>query len=138
VHDHEAIAFHESGHAVIHHYFGFPILGVEAGGGKGCCTLPSRVYPKTDNATNKELVRREIIQQVVIGLCAGRSAMERCCGKECFSDERWKNSDDGRPSWSPVRTTADDSWRACGSRSCGTSRPVTSWSWKASAVVLSA
>src|SRR5262249_16679303 len=96
VHEQEVIAFHEAAHATVACHFGHPVLSVQVGGGSGRCVLPREFEVKPDRATSEDLIKREATYQVVIGWCAGRAAMRRLHGKERFSDDGWKNSDDYR------------------------------------------
>jgi len=93
-HQLELVAFHESGHAVVHNFYGHPVVSVEIGGGTGRCTLPEKFQVTWGDDESEELFRREATMQLVTGLCAGRSAMRRCHGGEHYRDHGWKNSED--------------------------------------------
>jgi hypothetical protein len=50
VHQSELAAFHESGHAVIHNFYGHEVVSVEIGGGSGRCALAKEFQAEIDDA----------------------------------------------------------------------------------------
>jgi hypothetical protein len=93
----ERAAHHEAAHAVVACYFNHPVISVEVRGDSGCCVFPPEFQVRTDDATSRELTRREAVSQIVIRLCAGKHATRRWregWSSKRYADYGWNNSDD--------------------------------------------
>jgi hypothetical protein len=94
----EQIAFHESGHAVVYHYFRHPInsVGITAEG--GCCEVLPEYDVEVERKQTERLMRREALLQSIIGVLAGKCTMDRWYARSGKGDHKWnwKASDDYR------------------------------------------
>ena len=107
LHEQERIAFHESAHAVVHHYFRHPIDRVEVGEDTGRCVVPAEWYERVSDNRISALVRREALIEQIIACCAGKCAMDRLHGYKALSDDNWRASDDYKQALGYARRAND-------------------------------
>ena len=94
VHEQEVIAFHESGHAVVHHYFGHKLGSVAIGENSGHCALAATWTQRASDSEIAVLMKREFLFQNIMACMAGKCTIDRFYGYKAKSDESWRASDD--------------------------------------------
>ena len=89
----ECIAFHESAHAIVHHFYGHAISEVAIGENSGHCKTETADV-EADEDTLRLLVKREWAKQKAIACCAGKAAMDRWDGRKADAGNNWEASND--------------------------------------------
>jgi hypothetical protein len=90
----ERIAFHESGHAVVHHYFCHPLESVAISESDGHCKTVPQWEERLSDARIHDLASREHqIERIMVG-CAGRAVMDRLYGYKAKDGAAWRASSD--------------------------------------------
>jgi hypothetical protein len=70
-------AFHESGHAICHHYFGHKLNEIAIGENSGHCEVE---VPAFDGGNESSPAERETVMQVITASLAGGIAVQRFSG----------------------------------------------------------
>src|SRR6266567_4878395 len=73
----ERIAFHESGHAAIHHYFLHPLESVAISESNGHCKTVAQWDERPTEQRITDLVRREALLETIMAGLAGKVVMDR-------------------------------------------------------------
>src|SRR5438105_1588623 len=96
IHEQERIAFHESGHAVIYHYFRHPVEGIAVSADDGHCKLVGKWKKEFDREQIDRVMGRDVLFEMLVAACAGKATMDRFYGYKAKSDKNWRASEDYR------------------------------------------
>src|SRR5438034_10751420 len=72
-------AYHELGHVLAFKAFGYRVSSVEVGEDSGCTVLPEQTVNAFD---------------LIVGLCAGKAAVDKWYGYPARDDENWRKSNE--------------------------------------------